>query len=302
MTTPRLRFILGLFFGWAGALYVASSPTLAWAADAKRGAYIYTAAGCQGCHTTPKDAKAKVLLAGGRALKTPFGTYYTPNITPDPESGIGKWSEADFKRALRDGKTPDGENYFPVFPYTAYTKMSDADMEDLWAYLTSVAPVRRANQPHDTKFIFGWRMMMWPWRVMNFKAGSMKADLGKGVSWNRGAYLVEALSHCGECHTPRDPLGGLKAEMHLAGTVDGPGGDPVPNITPDKETGIGNWSEDDYESLFGLGMLPDGDFIGGEMTEVYENTAKLSDTDRRAMTVYLRSLPAIQNRVSKAKP
>jgi len=301
MTVPRFRFGLGI----AGAWFLAIAALLPCAAvadgDPARGAYVFTAAGCKGCHTTAQDAKAKVLLAGGRALKTPFGTYFSPNITPDPETGIGRWSFEDFKRALRDGKTPSGSYYFPVFPYTAYTKMSDADMADLWAYLRTLPAVKRANQPHDTKLIFGWRLMMLPWRILNFEAGPMKADPAKGPAWNRGAYLVEALSHCGECHSPRDALGGFVGGMHLAGTAEGPGGDPVPNITPDKATGIGEWSAGDIDSILSLGMLPDGDFVGGEMTEVYENTSKLTPADRRAMVQYLQSIPAVENKVTKSK-
>lgn len=272
----------------------------AWAeGDAKRGAYIYTAAGCQGCHTAPADAKKKVYLAGGRGLKTPFGTYYSPNITPDKETGIGKWSEADFKRALRDGKRPDGANYFPVFPYPAYTKMTDGDIADLWAHMKSLAPVKRANREHEVGFPFSLRLAVGVWRIMHFKSGPMAPDPSRSEGWNRGAYLSEALSHCGECHTSRDMLGGLKLDMHMAGAIDGPGGEPVPNITPDKETGIGNWSTDDYESLLSLGMLPDGDFIGGEMTEVYENISKLTSDDLKAMIEYLMALPPIRNKVSK---
>jgi len=267
--------------------------------DVTRGAYVYRAAGCQGCHTDPADQKKKILLSGGRALKTPFGIYYTPNITPDPETGLGKWNFANFRRALRDGKNPAGENYFPVFPYPAYTKMSETDMRDLWAYLRSVPAVKRANKAHDTKFIFGIRFFALPWRILYFTPGAMAPDPDKSAEWNRGAYLVEALSHCTECHTPRNFLGGFVGGKYLAGTLEGPDGDPVPNITPDPETGIGEWSEDDYESLLGLGMLPDGDFIGGEMTEVYENTSKMTDADRRAMITYLKTVPPIRNKISK---
>jgi len=267
--------------------------------DPERGAYVFRAAGCLGCHTDPADQKKKILLSGGRALKTPFGIYYSPNITPDPDTGIGRWTFANFERALRDGKTPSGENYFPVFPFPAYTKMTGADMRDLWAYLRSVPAVKRVNKPHDTKFIFGIRFMVLPWRILYFAPGVMQPDPKKSPEWNRGAYLVDALSHCGECHTPRNFLGGFKSGLYLAGTTEGPGGDPVPNITPDPKTGVGEWSEDDYESLFGLGMLPDGDFIGGEMTEVYENTSKMTDADRRAITVYLKSLPPISHAITK---
>ncbi|MEK9724217.1 MAG: cytochrome c, partial [Rhodospirillaceae bacterium] len=130
-----------------------------------------------------------------------------------------------------------------------------------------------------------------PWRILSFDEGPMAPDPKRSESWNRGAYLVNALTHCGECHTPRNFLGGFLDGKFLAGAADGPTGEPVPNITPDNATGIGEWSDGDYESLLGFGMLPDGDMVGGEMTEVYENTAKLTEADRRAIKEYLKSVP-----------
>jgi mono/diheme cytochrome c family protein len=269
--------------------------------DAGRGAYILTAAGCVGCHTTPTDKKAGVILAGGRALKTPFGTYYSPNITPDPEHGLGAWSEADFVAALRQGKNPRGEHYFPIFPYVSYTRMTDRDIRDLWAYLQRVPAVARTAPRHNAGLIFGSRFMVGLWKAFNFTPGPLPVEPGETPAWARGAYLIEALGHCGECHTPRGMLGGFETDMHLAGTKTGPDGESVPNITPDPETGIGRWSDDDLDTLFTIGMLSDGDFAGGSMGEVVENTAKLTSEDHRAMIVYLKSLPPIRNRIGKPK-
>ncbi len=266
----------------------------------ERGRYLFDVAGCLGCHTDKKNKGAP--LAGGRELKTPFGVYFSPNITPDKEFGIGKWSDADFLRALRFGKNPKDENYFPVFPYTSYSRMTDADILDIKAYIFSLSPVAVANKEHQAGLVFGSRFMVGPWKAVNFSAGTMPLVPGRGDDWNRGAYLVEALGHCGECHTPRDRLGGFQRHEHMAGTKDGPGGEIMPNITPDKETGIGKWPDADLKALFTIGMLPDGDFVGGGMAEnVTNTTSKWTKDDLAAVIVYLRSLRAIRNQVKKKK-
>ena len=265
----------------------------------KRGEYIFRVAGCRGCHTTDADRKQKTFLAGGRSLKTPFGTYFTPNITPDKKYGIGRWTQEDFKQALRSGKNPDGANYFPVFPYVSYTNMSDQDISDLWTYMKTLPPIARPNKKHQAGIVFGSRFMVGAWKLINFNIGPLKLDSSKSELWNRGYYLTEALGHCGECHTPRDKLGGIQKNMYLAGTSDGPDGDTVPNITTDRKTGIGAWSDDDYASLLSIGMLPDGDFVGGSMGEVIENTETLTNKDRKAIITYLMSVPAILNKVTK---
>jgi len=266
--------------------------------DFKRGEYLFAAGGCKGCHTDVKR-KGKP-LAGGRRLKTPFGTFISPNITPDPVNGIGKWSGADFIRALREGISPDGRHYFPAFPYPSYTGITDSDLLDLRAYLFTLPPVVRANEPHDLKPLFGWRFLAGIWKALYFKPGAFQPDPTKSAEWNRGAYLVTALGHCGECHTPRNLLGAPRMDMALSGTTQGPGGGIVPNITPDPETGIGKWPEGDILDLLNSGMLPDGDFAGGAMGEVIDdNTAKLTDGDRKAIIFYLKSVPAVSHLVEK---
>jgi mono/diheme cytochrome c family protein len=263
-----------------------------------RGAYLVRAAGCVGCHT---DAKGKgPAFAGGRALKTPFGIYYTPNITPDKETGIGGWSDQDFLNALRQGLRPDGSHYLPVFPYTTYTRMRDADALAIKAYLFSLKPVSRQNRAHDVWPPFDWRWTMGPWKWLYFEPGRWRADAKRDKTWNRGAYLVEALAHCAECHSPRNLAGALDREMWMAGTEDGPEGEIAANITPDAETGIGDWNEDEIVTLLSEGIKPDYDDVQGTMAEAIEDgLAHLSPADLAAIAVYIKSLPPIRNKVGR---
>jgi mono/diheme cytochrome c family protein len=268
-----------------------NSPNL----DPVRGKALFDSAGCLACHT---DAKHKGKpLAGGHEFKTPFGNYYSPNITPDKSNGIGAWSNADFVRAIRDGLSPSGSHYFPIFPYPSYTGMADKDILDLKSYLFSRPPDSRENRAHDIKFPFGWRFSVYFWKMMFFKPGAYQPDSAQSAKWNRGAYLVRHLTHCGECHTPRNALGGLDHSRELAGTGEGPEGGIIPNITPDNETGIGQWSDDEIEDILTTGGLPDGDFVGDTMAEVVETTTeKLSPNDIAAIVLYLKSLPPIYHK------
>jgi mono/diheme cytochrome c family protein len=265
---------------------------------ADRAAYVFAAAGCAECHTV-KGGKP---LAGGRALKTPFGIFYSPNITPDPGTGIGKWTEANLRRALREGRGPDGTHYYPVFPYPSFTFMTDEDIGAVYAYLMRQPPVVQANKRHEIKFPYRIRATMIVWNDLYLERGPLRPDPRRPAAWNRGAYLVRALGHCGECHTPRNRLGSLDLDDMLSGTNDGPEGDPVPNITPDRETGIGGWSDKDIEYLLETGQKPDGDSVGGAMGAVVDlSTSKLTAEDRAAITSYLKSLPPIRHQVRKAK-
>jgi mono/diheme cytochrome c family protein len=268
---------------------------LAWAlgafaqGDAKRGAYLAKAAGCEGCHTEKKDGA--VPYAGGRELKTPFGTFYGPNITPHPDTGIGRWSEADFLRALREGMRPDGAHYFPAFPYPSFTQITDADARDLWAFLRSMPPNARKNRPHELRAPYGWRFMVGPWKWLHFTPGVFVADATRSATLNRGAYLVEGLGHCGECHTPRNFLGGTKRDRRLAGTASGPEGKSVPNLTPTK---LKKWDDRDLREFLQSGLTPDGDVAAEAMGEVVRNTtSQLTAQDLAAMIAYLRSLPPL---------
>jgi mono/diheme cytochrome c family protein len=265
----------------------------------ERGEYIFNAAGCGGCHT---DIKAKgPVLAGGRELATPFGNFYSPNITPDPIHGIGSWSLADFTKALRQGKSANGTLYFPSFPYPSFTRMSDADISDLWTYMLARPTVAQVNEPHQLPFPFNLRILMHVWRGLFFDEGPFSLDDTKSANWNRGAYLVRALTHCGECHTPRNLLGAVDPQRELGGNPLGADGKSVPNITPGNLTGIGAWSEVEIVDYLSIGMSPDGDFAGGAMTEVInQSTSKLTDADRQAIAVYLKALPAV--RLEPKKP
>lgn len=275
------------FFIFAmAALAVAVCVPAARAQDAARGEYLAKAGGCLGCHT--ESGQGATPYAGGRELKSPFGSFFGPNITPHPTAGIGKWSEADFVRAMREGVRPDGANYFPAFPYTSFTKITDGDLRDLWAYLRSLPPSDRPSREHALSFPFNIRLGVLAWKFLNFTPGPLPAIPGASPAVTRGAYLVEALGHCGECHTPRDFMGGLKTGAAYAGSVIEKA--KIPNITP---TGLGKWSDGDLKEFLTSGMTPDGDFAGGEMAEVIRNsTSQLRADDLAAMIAYLRTLPA----------
>lgn len=290
----RLAVILSFLTAAVGA-------AAAGADEVGRGAYLFRAGLCAGCHTDVKGGGQP--LAGGAVLVTPFGTFRGPNITPDPDHGIGRWTDADFIRAMREGVAPDGRHYYPAFPYTAFTLIADADLLALKAYIFSLPPAAAPSRAHDLSFPFGFRWLMWVWKWLNFTPGPFVPDPARSTDWNRGAYLVEGPGHCGECHTPRGFLGGMDRGMAYAGTADGPEGKVVPNITPDGETGIGSWSAVDLTYFLDTGILPDGDVAGGLMDAVIrEGTGRLSPEDRSAIAVYLRALPPTRNKVAAPKP
>lgn len=266
----------------------------------QRGRYLASAAGCEGCHTDKAGHGAP--YAGGRAFKTPYGTFYSPNITPDPKDGIGTWTQDDFTAALRRGTGPKGRHFYPVFPYPAFTLMSKKDMADIYAYLRTLPSQTRKNRPHDLHFPYSIRALMGLWNMLYLRQGPMRVDPRHDAQWNRGAYLARALGHCDECHTPRDALGGKNTAMAYGGTPRNPEGISVPNITTDRKTGIGTWSAGDLKMLFQIGMLPDGDFVGGVMAEVVSNeTSRLDAADLDALIAYVKSIPPIEHAVSKAK-
>jgi len=284
-------------------LLLAAPPALAAEkSDAvARGEAVFHAAGGCSCHTDrPSHGPS---LAGGRAIKVPFGTFYSTNITPDRETGIGAWSEQDFVRSMREGVAPDGSSYFPVFPYTSFTRMSDADLSDLWTYLSAQPAVARANRRHEVRAPYGWRVLLPLWKWMYFRAGPSPPDPARPAQWNRGAYLVRGPGHCAECHTSRNRFGAIREDLQLAGAADGPEGERAPNITPDPETGIGEWRSQDIVWLLQTGAKPDGDSVQGLMAEEIElGTEHLPPEDLEAIALYLRSLPPIRNQVEKRKP
>jgi mono/diheme cytochrome c family protein len=271
-------FLLGVLFA-GGALAQG---------DAKRGLYVSKAAGCLGCHTEAKEGAQP--YAGGRELKTPFGTFHGPNITPHAQAGIGRWTEQDFFRAMREGRRPDGAHYYPAFPYPSFTQIGDEDLRDLWAYLRTLPQSSRANRPHDLRFPFGWRWLVWGWKLFFFKPGPFVAESGRSAVLNRGAYLTNALGHCGECHTPRNFLGGPNRSRHLAGAKLGEGG-RAPNLTPAR---LKNLGDGELKEFLVTAMTADGDMAGEAMAEVVRNTtSQLSPQDLDAVVAYLRSLPPL---------
>jgi len=270
--------VAGLFFLLLAGVAVAQG-------DAKRGEYLAAAAGCIGCHTETRQGA--VPFAGGRALQTPFGTFYGPNITPDPQAGIGRWTPADFVRAMREGRRPDGAHYFPAFPYPSFTRISDADLGDLWAYLGTLKPSAQPSRPHELGFFFRWRFLIAIWKWLFFAPGPFQPDAGKSAAVNRGAYLVQALGHCGECHTPRNFLGAPKKDRALAGAKLGEG-TSAPNLTP---TRLKRYDDGELKDILKSGLFPDGDVLGDTMSEVVRNTtSKLTAPDLDALIAYLRSL------------
>ena len=246
--------------------------------------------GCHSCHT---DAGKKgAPLAGGLELKSPYGTFRVPNITPDRETGIGGWSDGDFIRAMTEGVAPDGSHYYPAFPYTSYTRMARRDLLDLKAYLDSVKPVRNRVASHELRFPYNFRFALGVWKRVFFRPGEYKPDPGKGSAWNRGAYLVTGPGHCGECHTARNFLGATDEKHALAGTAQGPDGNRVPNITPHKEKGIGLWSAADVVEFLKTGQPPFGEQTDPPMEEVItNNTSHWTNADLKAVAEYLLSLP-----------
>jgi mono/diheme cytochrome c family protein len=293
MMPARWRRLIGAVLA---LMPLASVTPVAAGEDAvERGEYLMRAGGCFSCHTAPGGER----LAGGRALATPFGTFYSPNITPDPETGIGRWTDAQFLRALRDGVRPDGANYFPVFPYPSFTGISDSDALAIKAYLFSVPAVHQSNRPHDVGFPFSRRFLQTAWKWLFFAPGPFHPEPERSVAYNRGAYLVTALAHCGECHTPRNILGAVRLSMRLAGTPDGPDGQLVPNITPDQATGIGKWEKEDVVELLRTGTTPEQGKVKGAMRETIQDGLKyLTDADLDAIADYLFAQPPIVHEVS----
>ncbi len=272
----------------AFVLILAACATSAPAQDARRGEYLARLGGCIACHT--EESKGASPFAGGRPLKTPFGTFYGPNITPDPRSGIGRWTEADFVRAMRFGLRPDGSHYFPAFPYPSFTNIGDRDLSDLWSYLRTLPANQRPNQSHQLRFPFGTRALVAAWNLLYFKPGPFRADPKTSAQVNLGTYIVQSLGHCSECHTPRNSLGGPNMSRFLGGGKL-PDGKDTPNITP---TRLKNWSDAEIKELFSSGMTPDGDMVSSSMAEVVEDTtSRMSPKDLDAVVAYLRTLPAV---------
>jgi mono/diheme cytochrome c family protein len=257
--------------------------------DLENGKVMFYAGGCASCHASTGQRDA-TRLGGGLALESRFGTFYAPNISPDRDDGIGRWNEADFITALWKGTSPQGQHYYPAFPYTSYQRIALDDARDLFAYLRTLPAVAGKAPPHQVPFPLNWRRLLGGWKFLFLDGQPFRPDPSKSAQWNRGAYLVNGPGHCAECHSPRNLLGGIEAGMRFAGGPDIEGKGWVPNIT---QKGLADYSEKNIAYLLETGQTPDGDSVGGAMTAVIRNTSQLPAADREAMAVYLKSLAPV---------
>lgn len=259
--------------------------------DPAKGRYVFYASGCASCHAAPgAKGDEKLILSGGLGLKTPFGTFYAPNISPDPEHGIGGWTAVQFVNAVARGVAPDGSHYYPAFPYPSYQRMRLTDLVDLKAFLDTLPPSAGEAPPHDLPLPVRLRRGLGLWKLLYMDYAPFTPAPGGDDRLNRGAYLVNGPGHCGECHTPRDLLGGPDPDWAFSGGPAPEGKGTVPNITPHGD-GIGEWSLQDIAIALKTGLLPEFETFGGAMIAVQENLAELTDRDREAIAVYLKSLP-----------
>jgi mono/diheme cytochrome c family protein len=262
--------------------------------DAARGERMFWAGGCASCHAAKasKD-EARLQLGGGLALATPFGTFHAPNISMDRENGIGAWTGADFANAMLEGVAPDGSHYYPAFHYSSYARMKPEDVADLWAFMKTLPPVAQANIPHDLPLPFRLRRGVGLWKLLYLSPDPVISVDMSNEKLVLGRYLVEGPGHCGECHTPRNPIGGPQKSRWLAGgpAPDGPG--RIPNITPGGRD-VKAWSESDIAYYLESGFTPEFDAVGGSMVEVQENMARLRPDDREAIAAYLKAIPAVE--------
>ncbi|HXI08757.1 MAG: c-type cytochrome [Bradyrhizobium sp.] len=295
------RIVVGLILIVAGGLGVAWWLTMPQKIDAMalpayrpnvaNGRTIFNAGGCSSCHAVP-DQPDRTKLGGGLALPSPFGTFYAPNISPDPKDGIGRWSEADFVTAVMKGTSPDGTHYYPAFPYASYQRANVEDVRDLFAYLRTLAAVSGRVRDHDLPFPFNIRRAVGVWKLLFLDGKPFAPEAGHSAVWNRGAYLVNGFGHCAECHSPRNFLGGLIAAQRFAGGPNPEGEGWVPNIT--QKGSLAEWSVKDIAYFLQTGELPEGDKAAGSMGRVIGNTSQLSPEDRQAMAEYLKSLPPVE--------
>ncbi len=287
-----LAAIAGLASFWAitTPASIPDSALLAHTPNLANGKTMFDIGGCRSCHNVP-DEKVAVKLGGGRALGSPFGTFYVPNISSDKKDGIGGWSEAQFVTAMTKGTSPDGSHFYPAFPYTSYQRMNYDDLRDLFAYLKTLPAVQGRTRDHALPFPFNIRRTLGLWKFLFLGDEPFKPDPKQSPERNRGAYLVNGPGHCAECHSPRNFMGGIISGKRFAGGPAPDGQGSVPNITQAK---LKDWSVEDFATMLETGMTPDADRVGGNMAEVVRNTAQLSKEDRNAIAVYLKSLPPVE--------
>lgn len=285
--------ILGAAIGWyltaPDPLVAADIP--ARDGDAAHGERIFWTAGCASCHAADEaEGPDRLILSGGRAFPSDFGTFYAPNISMDPDHGIGAWTEAEFLSAVMRGVSPEGQHYYPAFPYTTYARAGMTDLQDLWAFIQTLPADATPSRDHDVGFPFSIRRTLGGWKLLFASEDWVMQGDDLSAEVLRGRYLVESLGHCGECHTPRNALGGLDLANWLSGAPNPSGEGRIPNITPAALT----WSASDIANYLRDGFTPDFDSAGGEMVEVIANMAHLPDADRAAIAAYLRALPPLE--------
>lgn len=290
--------LIGLAFYWlvTRSAVVAAGALPAYAPNLANGKTMFDAGGCVSCHAG--DPNDRTILGGGMALRSPFGTFYVPNISQNPVDGIGRWSEADFVTAMLKGTSPSGTHYFPAFPYGSYAKMKLEDVRDLFAYLKTLPQAAGKVREHDVPFPFNIRRNVGGWKFLFLDDKPFVADASKSAEWNRGAYLVNGPGHCAECHSPRNALGGIVAAQRFAGGPNPEGEGWVPNIT---RKGLSEWSESDLADFLESGVTPNFTSVSGPMGRVIKNMERLSAADRKAMAVYLKSLPPVEGPKKPAK-
>jgi len=294
----RLLILLGLVFlallvtfGLTRPVSLPASVLPQHDSDVANGERLFFAGGCKSCHGSADTETDAAGLGGGLAMNTPFGTFHVPNISPHPTLGIGSWTTLDFVSAMHAGVSPDGRHYYPSFPYASYTRMSFEDLMDLKSYLDTLPEVTNVNAAHELKFPWNIRAGIGFWKLLNLDSSPVIPLPEDSDLLTRGRYLVEGPGHCGECHTPRNRMGGLDYSRWLAGAPNPEGEGKVSNITPAKD-GLAEWSAGDIEYYLESGLTPDYDTVGSSMVDVQENMARLPAEDRAAIAAYLKIIPA----------
>jgi mono/diheme cytochrome c family protein len=284
---------------WPRAQFTPASSPQSWAdttENYERGAYLARAGNCMGCHVT----RGTLNYTGGRALDTPFGRLYAPNITRDVQTGIGLWTADDFWNAMHNGISRDGRLLYPAFPYTNYTKMTRADSDALFAYLRSGPPMREPNRPHELRFPYNTQAALALWRLLYFRPGVHQDDPRQNADWNRGAYLVEGLGHCSACHSPRNSLGA--SGNRLSGGLIPVQGWYAPSLTSGQEAGLGSWDRAHIVQLLRTGVSPQSAVFGPMAEVVQQSLQHLTESDAGAMAAYLKSLPDEGGKRAAAAP